>query len=68
MEGAHSIVWVQREFKEGFLEEVAFKLRYEKEVLMGGKTEGRRRGRQRIDGWMVSQMQWTGTWANFRSW
>ena len=68
MEGAHSIVWVQREFKEGFLEEVAFKLRYEKEVLMGGKTEGRRRGHQRIDSWMASQMQWTGTWANFGSW
>ena len=48
MEGAHSIMWVQREFKEDFLEEVAFKLRYGKEVMMGGKTEGRRRGCQRM--------------------
>ena len=29
-------------------------------TLMLGKTEGRRRrGRQKIDGWMASLMQWT---------
>ena len=44
MEGPHSIVWVQREFNEGFLEEVAFKLRYEKEVLMEGKTRAEEEG------------------------
>ena len=45
--------------------------------LMLGKIEGRtRRGHQRIredgirgsDGWMVSPMQWTWTWANFGRW
>jgi len=28
-------------------------------TLMLGKIEGRRRGQQRIDGWMASPTQWT---------
>ena len=35
--------------------------------LMPGKIEGRRRrGRQRIDGWMSSPVQWTWVWTNPR--
>ena len=32
-----------------------------------GKVEGgRRRGRQRMDGWMASQTQWIWVWVNSR--
>ena len=37
-------------------------------TLMLGKTEGRRRGRQRMRGWMASSTQWTWLWASSRSW
>ena len=38
-------------------------------TLMLGKIEGRRRrGWQRIDGWMASPIQWTWVWVNSRSW
>ena len=33
-------------------------------TLMLGKIDGKRRGRQRIDGWMASPTQWTWVWAN----
>ena len=38
-------------------------------TLMLGKIEGRRRrGWQRMDGWMASPTQWTWVWANSGSW
>ena len=37
-------------------------------TLMLGKTEGRRRGWQRWEGWMASPAQWTWVWAGSRSW
>ena len=38
-------------------------------TLMLGKIEGsRRRGRQRISGWMASLTQWTWVWVNSGSW
>ena len=38
-------------------------------TLMLGKIEGRRRrGRQRMDGWMASPTQWTWVWVNSGSW
>ena len=38
-------------------------------TLMLRKIEGRRRrGRQRIDGWMASPTQWTWVWVNSGSW
>ena len=38
-------------------------------ILMLGKTEGRREeGNREYDGWMVSLIQWTWTWANSRRW
>ena len=38
-------------------------------TLMLGKIEGcRRRGRQRMSGWMASQTQWTWVWVNSGSW
>ena len=38
-------------------------------TLMLGKIEGRRRkGRQRMSGWMASLTQWTWVWINSRSW
>ena len=38
-------------------------------TLMLGKFEGRkRRGWQRIDGWMTSPTWWTQVWASSRSW
>ena len=37
-------------------------------TLMLGKTEGGRRGRQRMRWWMTSPTQWTWVWANSRSW
>ena len=37
-------------------------------TLMLGKTEGRRRGQQRWDGWMASLTQWTWVWVNSASW
>ena len=37
-------------------------------TLMLGKIEGRRRrGRQRMNGWMVSPTQWTWVWASSRT-
>ena len=38
-------------------------------TLMLGRIEGRRRrGQQRMDGWMSSQTQWTWVWVNSGSW
>ena len=37
-------------------------------TLMLGKIEGRRRGRQRMNGWMASLTQWPWVWVNSRSW
>ena len=38
-------------------------------TLMLGKIEGRRRkGWQRMNGWLASQTQWTWIWANSRRW
>ena len=38
-------------------------------TLMWGKIEGRRRrGQQRIYGWMASPTQWTWVWVNSASW
>ena len=38
-------------------------------TLMLGKTEGKkRRGQQRMNGWMASPTWWTWVWANFGSW
>ena len=38
-------------------------------TLMLGKIEGRRRrGRQRMDGWMASPTQWTWVWVDSGSW
>ena len=38
-------------------------------ILMLGKTEGRRRGDGRGRGcWMASPTQWTWVWISFRSW
>ena len=37
-------------------------------TLMLGKIEGRRRGRQRTDGWMTSPTQWTWVWASSGRW
>ena len=37
-------------------------------TLMLGKTEGRRRGWQRWEGWMASPARWTWVWADSRSW
>ena len=39
------------------------------EKMMLGKIEGRRRrGLQRMDGWMASPIQWTRVWVNSGSW
>ena len=41
---------------------------FEKTLTLG-KIEGRRRrGRQRMRGWMASPTQWTWVWVNSRSW
>ena len=37
-------------------------------TLMVGKTEGRRRGRQRMRCWMASPPLWTWVWVNSGSW
>ena len=37
-------------------------------ILILGKTESRRRGRQRMRGWMALPTQWTWVWASSRSW
>ena len=38
-------------------------------ILMLGKIEGgRRRGQQRMDGWMGSPIQWTWVWVNSGGW
>ena len=38
-------------------------------TLMLGKIEGkRRRGQQKMSGWMASLIQWTWVWVNSRSW
>ena len=40
-----------------------------KKTLMLGKIEGRRRkGRQRMNGWLASLTQWTWIWADSRRW
>ena len=41
---------------------------FEKTLMLGKIEGGRRRGRQRIDGWMASLTQWTWVWINSRSW
>ena len=40
----------------------------EKTLMLGGIGGKRRRGRQRIDGWMASLTWWTWVWVNSRSW
>ena len=40
----------------------------EKTLMLGGIEGKRRRGRQRIDGWMASRTRWTWVWVNSRSW
>ena len=40
----------------------------EKTLMLGGIGGRRRRGRQRIDGWMTSLTQWTWVWVNSGSW
>ena len=37
-------------------------------TLMLGKIEGRRRGRQRMNGWVASPTQWTWVWVDYSSW
>ena len=37
-------------------------------TLMGKIEDGRRRGWQRMNGWMASPTQWTWVWVNFGSW
>ena len=41
---------------------------FEKTLMLGKIEGGRRRGRQRIDGWMASLTQWTWVWINSGSW
>ena len=40
----------------------------QEKTLMLGKIEGKRRGRQRMNGWMASLTQWTWVWASSRRW
>ena len=40
----------------------------EKTLMLGGIVGRRRRGRQRIDGWMASPTRWTWVWVNSGSW
>ena len=40
---------------------------FEKTLMLGKIEGGRRRGRQRWDGWMASPTQWTWVWVNSRS-
>ena len=37
-------------------------------TLMLGKSEDRRRGRQKWDGWMASPTRWTWIWVNWSWW
>ena len=41
---------------------------FEKTLMLGKIEGGRRRGWQRMDGWMVSPTQWTWVWVSSRSW
>ena len=40
----------------------------EKTLMLGGIGGRRRRGRQRIDGWMASPTRWAWVWVNSESW
>ena len=40
----------------------------EKTLMLGGAGGRRRRGRQRMAGWMASPTQWTRVWVNSGSW
>ena len=40
----------------------------EKTLMLWKIEGGRRRGKQRINGWMASSTQWTWVWVNFGSW
>jgi len=40
----------------------------EKTLRLGGIGGRRRRGRQRMNGWMASPTQWTWVWVNSKSW
>ena len=40
----------------------------EKTLMLGGIGGRRRRGQQRLDGWMVSPTQWTWVWVDSGSW
>ena len=40
----------------------------EKTMMLGKIEGGRRRGQQRIDGWMASPTQWTWVWVSSGSW
>src|SRR5574337_983824 len=41
---------------------------FEKTLMLGGIGGRRRRGRQRIDGWMASPTQWTRVWVGSGNW
>ena len=41
---------------------------FEKTLMLGKIEGGRRRGRQRWDGWRASSIQWTWVWASSGSW
>ena len=48
---------------------VEYTLHSLEKTLMLGKIEGRRRrGRQRMRGWMAPPTRWTWVWVNSRSW
>ena len=40
----------------------------EKTLMLGGIGGRRRRGQQRINGWMASPTQWTWVWTSSRNW
>ena len=41
---------------------------FEKTLMLGKIEGGRRRGQQRMRGWMASLTQWTWVWVNYGSW
>ena len=74
-------IWIMNFNNEYSLEGLMLKLKLQyfghlmqrtdsfEKTLMLGKIEGRkRRGRQRMHGWMASPTQWTWVWVNSGSW
>ena len=41
---------------------------FEKTLMLGKIKGGKRRGQQRVNGWMASPSQWTWVWVNCGSW